>query len=275
MRRHAATLSILAAVTALAAGCATARTDSPAASDDMVIEVSTGGGLAPPVVRVADTLPRIWIGGDGRYLRQSATAETTALDTVEERRLPDSAVQSLLDEAGDAGLLADAPDFGTPKIFDAANTRVVVVADGTRHDVLIRALGYPVPDLDAATAATRKRVSEFIDALEHPERIAGAGAPQRYVPAAVAVYVLGPSTSPATEPTGTWPLGDLAAAGTPTQWPTQSARCFVVTGADVTTLETAAAGVPRFAPWRAGNVMWDLALRPLLPDEHTCADVTG
>ena len=252
------------------------RLTHPGTSDEVVIEVSSGGGLALPAVRVSDTVPRIWISGDGRYLQQVARgADAPALTTLEERRIPEAALQRLLGDASDAGLLADSPDYGTPKIFDAVNTRVVVVAEGRRNDVLVRALGYPVTDLDTATVAARKRVSDFIDVLEHPENITGAGDPHSYAPTAVAVFVLGPAAASDTAAPATWPLGDLATVGSPTDWPAPSARCLVVTGADLQAVEAAAAGITRFAPWRSGDVLWDIAMRPLLPDEHTCADIVG
>lgn len=257
-------------------GTGSGRFTLPRGSDQVMIEVSSVGGLVLPVVRVDDSLPRVWISGDGRYLRQSATgADTPALVAMEERRIPEAALQNLLTEASNAGLLADSPDYGTPKIFDAVNTRILLVADARRHDVLVRALGYPVAGLDAATVAARERVSRFIDLLEHPERITGVGTPSPYPPTGVAVFVLGPAAASATKPAAMWPVGDLATAGTPTNWPAASARCFVVTDADLRAVTAAASGTSRTAPWRSGDALWEIAMRPLLPDEHTCADVVG
>jgi hypothetical protein len=285
-RPGAALVAMLAVFVVVIAGCAhttnnrqtdTARTRfTHPGANEVVIEVSSGGGLVLPVVRVDDSLPRVWISGDGRYLRQVAgEADTPALVALEERRIPEAALQSLLAEASDAGLLADSPDYGTPRIFDAMNTRVVVVAEGRRHNVLVRALGYPVTDLDPATIAARERVSRFIDMLEHPERIVGVGAPRTYTPTGVAVWVLGPAAASPATPPATWPLGDLATVGTPTNWPVPSARCLVATDAERRAVEAAATGITRFAPWRSGNTLWEIAMRPLLPDEHTCADAAG
>lgn len=287
-RRPRAALGTIGAVSVVViAGCAHAGNDNrnatmseqfthSRASNEVVIEVSSGGGLAPPVVRVGDSLPRVWISGDGRYLRQlEGGADTPALVALEQRQLPEAALQSLLAEASGAGLLADSPDYGTPRIYDAVNTRILVVADGRRHDVRVRALGYPVADLDAATVAARERVSRFIDLLEHPERIAGVGAPSPYTPTGVAVFVLGPAAASAATPPATWPLGDLAMVGTPTTWPAQSARCLIATDAERQDVEAAAAGIIRSAPWRSAGALWEIAMRPLLPDEHTCADVVG
>ncbi len=263
---------VVICVAAVLAGCAHAGGDS----EQAVIEISSGGGLAPSVMRVSDTLPRVWISGYGHYLRRPATGvESPAMPVLEERRLSEAAVLRLLEDARGAGLLAESPDYGTPRIYDAMNTRIVVVADGTRHEVLVQALGYPVVDLDAATTAARQRVSQFVDDAEHPGRLPGAGAAQTYTPTQAAVFVLGPAAPGTTAVPASWPLGDLATIGAAVQSPAPGARCVVVAGSDLRAVAAAADGVAAFAPWQSGKSLWDIAIRPLLPDEHSCADVGG
>lgn len=248
------------------------RVTHPHTSDLAIVEVTTGGGLAPAELRVADTLPIAWLGGDGRLLARSDGGDPPpALTPVTEWRLPERAVQRLLQDARRAGLLEPDADFGTPEIFDATSTRIVVVADGRRHDVVAAALGYPVTDLDEATVAARAEVSRFVGALTDPGSLPGAEGARPYEPTEIAVFVLGPATSDVAPVT--WPLGDLATLGTPTRWPTEAARCFVVGGDDAATLGALAARTSRLAPWQSGDERWQLALRPLLPDEHTCADL--
>lgn len=282
--RVAALTAVLAALATMA-GCGHSRDGdkttvaetlaTSSGSDEVAIEVSTGGGLVLPAVRVSDSLPRVWISGTGRYLRQMPGPDMPALATLEERRIPEAALETLLAQAADAGLLADNPDYGNPNIADAMNTRIVIVSGGKRHEVLVRALGYPAASLDAATTAARERLSHFIDELESPGNIAGAEDPHPYAPTAVAVFVLGPATeTPASAP-AQWPLGDPPTLGEPTQWPTPSARCLVATGADLGAVSAAAAGITRFVPWRSGDTLWQVAMRPLLPDEQSCADVAG
>lgn len=281
IRRTRRMSAVAAMVAIVLAGCANTGTGAPplapdGKSDAMVIEVSIGGGLAPPAVRVSDSLPRVWIAGDGRYLRRSPESSgSPALITLEERRIPVDSLGALLDSARAAGLLEESPDFGNPRIADAMVTRVVVVTGGERHSVLIPALGYPNPGVTDAQAAARARVSEFIDLLQNPERIEGVSSGSRYVPTALAVYVLGAAGGPEENPPAAWPLGDLGTAGEVTDWPDRAARCLLVSGDDVARVADAAAGQGRFAPWRAGDGLWDIAIRPLLPDERGCTDVTG
>ena len=246
------------------------------ASDDMVIEVSVGGGLVPPHARVTDTLPQIWIAGDGRYLRQTPDAPANqALTTLQEWRIPEAALPGLIDAARTAGLLADNPDYGKSRIVDAMVTRVVVVSGGFRHEVLVSAVGYPDPGLDDAAVAARERLSGFLDVLQHPERIDGVSGPTPYTPTELAVFVLGTADDSAPGTPAVWPLGDLGSAGTPVDWPTKTARCLVLSGDDVAAVTSAAGGTSVVGPWRAGDGLWAVTLRPLLPDEHSCADVTG
>jgi hypothetical protein len=248
------------------------RVTHPRTPDQAIVEVTVAGGIAPPEVQVSDTLPLVWLAGDGRHLVAShGGASAPALAPLEERRLTPSVVQRFLRQAQQAGLLDADADYGKPEIFDAVSTRVVVVADGGRHDVVVRALGYPVTDLDGATLEARAEVSRFVNELEDPGSLPGAGEPRRYVPAEVAVFVLDPATS--TLAPASWPLGDLATLGAPTGWPTETTRCFVVSGAEVATLNAIATKTSRSTPWQSAGSQWQIAFRPLLPDEHTCADV--
>ncbi|MCW1957481.1 MAG: hypothetical protein KIH64_002835 [Mycobacterium sp.] len=272
----AATIAVvLASCSNAGTAAAEPRQADSGTSGDMVIEVSSGGGLAPPAVRVSDSLPRIWIGGDGRYLRQTSKSGSPAVIALEERRIPDAALAGLIQDARAAGLLDVDPDYGDPPVADAMVTRVVVVTGGTRHTVLISALGYPGLDLPEDAVSARTRLTKFLDTLEHPERMAGASGPSDYAPAEMAVFVLGSAASSIQTTPAPWPLGDLGTAGVATDWPDRSARCLVITGSQIAAVVSAAAGNDRFAPWRSEDGLWDLALRPLLPDEHSCADVLG
>lgn len=278
LRVGAVAVTVAAVVSGCAGPATTAgpRVTATSATDEMVIELSVGGGLAPPAVRVSDSLPRVWIGGDGRYLRRTSDGSSVAaLPTLEERRISQDALAGLLDQARSAGLLADDPDFGTPLIADAMVTRVVIVTGGVRRQVLVSALGYPNPGLDDTAMAARAKLSQFIDALQHPERIAGVGAPETYTPRELAVFVLGAADASSDKAPATWPLGDLSTAGAPSDWPAGAPRCLVVGGGEVVSVADAAAGKDRFTPWRSGDGLWDIGLRPLLPDEHRCADVVG
>lgn len=280
--RAIGTATAVVALLLTGSGCSnTGATDGrqvtySSATDSMVIEVSTGGGLAVPAVRVSDSLPRIWITGDGRYLQQTSDGPANpALIALEERRIPETALAGLFDGARTAGLLEDDPDYGSSQIADAMVTRIVIVTAGTRHEVLVSALGYPDPGLPDAAIAARARLTQFLDALRHPERITGVSDPARYPPSAMAVFILGPASDPASGSPALWPLDDPGTAGAPTDWPVRSARCLVVAGEELASVASAAAEKDRFSPWRFGDNLWDIALRPLLPDEQSCADAVG
>jgi len=87
-----------------------------------------------------------------------------------------------------------------------------------------------------------------------------AGSTRRYAAAAIAVLV---RPSDATNgDTHAWPLGDLAGTD-----------CVVLNGSDATTVLDAARTAHEGDVWESAGATYDVAFRPLLPDERTCADV--
>jgi hypothetical protein len=46
-----------------------------------------------------------------------------------------------------------------------------------------------------------------------------------------------------------------------------------VTGDEAKAVLAAAAKANSLTPWTSGGKTWRVGLRPLLPDEHTCADL--
>ena len=114
-RQKTALGAILAVAVVVIASCTHAGNDNqkdtmsrqfthPSGADQVVIQVSSGGGLVQPVVRVGDSLPRVWISGDGHYLRHvTQQTDTPALVALEERRIPEATLQNLLTEANNAG----------------------------------------------------------------------------------------------------------------------------------------------------------------------------
>ncbi|HET9140343.1 hypothetical protein, partial [Actinophytocola sp.] len=50
--------------------------------------------------------------------------------------------------------------------------------------------------------------------------------------------------------------------------------CVVATGDQARAVMAAARDASAATPWRSGGKTWTVALRPLLPDETGCADLT-
>ena len=227
-RRHRTALGvILAVVVVVIASCTHAGNDNqkdttsgqfahPSGADQVVIQVSERGrARAARRARRRLAAPRVDLGGWPLPPAGRPGADTPALVALEERRIPEAALQNLLAKANNAGLLADSPDFGTPEYLDAVNTRILVVTDGRRHDVLVRALGYPVADLDAATVAARERVRAS-STCSSTRRASPVSALRARTHRRGWRWVLGPAAASTAMPPATWPLGDLATVGTPT-----------------------------------------------------------
>jgi len=87
------------------------------------------------------------------------------------------------------------------------------------------------------------------------------GSMRRYDPVGVAVLL---HPSDATDGnTHAWPLGDLAGTD-----------CLVLSGSDATTVLDAARTARDGDAWQSAGATYDVVFRPLLPDEHTCDDVS-
>ena len=228
-RRHRTALGVILAVVVVVvviASCTHAGNDNqkdttsgqfahPSGADQVVIRVFSGGGLVQPVVRVGDSLPRVWISGmaatSGRSPGRPTPRRSSRWRNVESPKPPSRTCSPR----------RTMPDSSpTHRLRHPENLRCRQHPHSRRHrrQAARRArtrAGYSVADLDAATVAARERVSRFIDLLEHPERIAGVSAPRTYTPTGVAVWVLGPAAASTAMPPATWPLGDLAMVGTP------------------------------------------------------------
>jgi hypothetical protein len=254
-------LPILAALGLLLAGCATTTGPTPAGtasgvpvpSTGLVFRIADTPGLMPPGGSM--TVPRWALYGDGLLVQPGSTA--TAPVT---RQLTPAGVRRVVQGAIDAGLAAGT-DYGTPRVMDAGTTRfTVVTSQPYRTDVV-------QPDSDDVTPAqrqARQRLRAFLDRLVDLDGWLGADIapgtrPYRYT--SVAVYAIPHEPDPAsTAPV--WPLDDLGTAGTAYN----SARCQVVAAANLT-------GVPSGPVYRSGAALYYVVLRPLLPDEKSCADL--
>jgi hypothetical protein len=122
---------------------------------------------------------------------------------------------------------------------------------------------------------SRGRIVAFrrlLDAFAVPER---ATRPVLYLyrPAQLAVLVTGGWRGPGggtSDAPRAWPVTDLL-AGTRTRM----GLCTVLTGSAMSTAEALGRDATPATEWqgRRGEKMLSVALRPLLPDEHDCADL--
>lgn len=291
---------LIATVGALvAAGCGGAGTETSAGSGaappasqagavehatgptDIVLRVNTGGGFVPVQFNLK-ALPSYTLYGDGTVIRPAISSadvaqapNVTPLETI---RLDETGIQSLLEQAKSAGLLApgtvDYGDMGALGVSDLPTTNVTLNAGGVTashnaYGLVFAPADPPAGTLTPAQRDARAALRGFVALTEQQDPKATAYAPTR-----LAVWAA---------PALAQPTGDLA----PLVWPLASAptvsatpgaegidfQCSVVAGDDVATLVDAVQRAPAGAQWIAGadrNATFQVVVRALLPDEARC-----
>ncbi|MFW3172912.1 hypothetical protein [Geodermatophilus sp. CPCC 206100] len=257
-----------------------AGTPGPAADGPgrLVLQVEYVGGLVTPET-LAARLPLVSVYSDGRVLAegpQIAIYPSPALPNVLEWQLGADAVDAVVDRAIAAGVTGTG-DLGSPPIADAPATRFTLVTEEGSAVREVQAL-FELPDASGLTPeqqTTRGELMGLLDVLTAPEGPLGAEGPEPYRPDAVAAVVTA-AAEPEPElvqPEVPWP--GPALPGEPLE-ERLGLSCVVARGAEAAAVLEAAAGANALTPWLAGDGgRWALTLRPLLPHETGCADLSG
>lgn len=248
---------------------------APTASDDLVLRVDSGGGLAGNRGRVGK-IPQVSVYGDGRLITQgpqTAIYPGPALITLQVQQLPPATLDSLL-STGES-LLATAGDAGRPGIADATTTTITV--KGKTISVYGLTEAQPSdPALSAAQQSLRSKLVAFADQVTELPTAAGMPAAQPYEPASVAVLA-----SPWVQPSDGLPSLPAAAPwpgpALPGAYLNEGAKqgCFIASGDTLTTVLAAAKTANQNTPWTSGPATWSVKFRPMLPDETGCTDLQG
>ena len=246
----------------------------PAASEGLVLRAEYTGGFISPSVLVS-RLPIVSVYADGRVISEGPVAAIypgPALPNVQVTTIEQGEVQDLVDQAMAAGV-ADTSDLGMPPVADAPSTRFTVV---TASDTYVReayAL-YESPleggGLTAEQEAARAKLADLLTTLTDT----ASAESEAYEPDAVAA-VASPWVDPEDglqQPEVAWP--GPALPGEPTGGP-PDVSCVTATGDQARAILDAAASANAATPWVTSDGMpWTVVLRPLLPDESGCADLT-
>ena len=268
------------------------------AGSAVVLRVEDLGGMTSSTTLVT-RLPQVSVHADGRVVREIATYaasvdEEPALPRLVQRTVTPAGLDALVERARDAGV-GDGTDLSYAPVTDNSTTRFLLVADdgpawSDAYALNVSArlgvpIGEPAPSpsipvgrgsVDSTftqeQADARYRLLDLADALADLPAALGAGEVGEetpYVPEAVAVLAVPRDEQPAPDPIA-WPgpalpgesMGD---DGVP--W------CLVVRGGDVAPVLEAAGRALWSSPWTDGGTTWSVRFRPLLPDEHGCADL--
>lgn len=258
-------------------------------SADLVLRAAQGGGLLPMERRLAE-MPTISIYGDGRVIRvvgaRAGPTDPLVPELVESRLTPEGMTR-VVAAAGDAGLLGPDRRLGLEGAYDLWSVTFTLTANGATHSTWAYALGFP----DEAKLAppdempARKALDELFGRLQDlpgwlgPGRV---GPDSAHRPARMRVYVApvmawstdaGATAAPATARAGQdvreWPLdAPPEVFGALVDEREGAWRCGLLesTAADSLGVGTAT----NDTRWQAGDRLYRVVARPLLPDEAGC-----
>ena len=245
-------------------------------SDQLVLRITSGGGLVPMNVLLTQT-PWFALYGDGRIVVRGPATESypgPLLPNLRQIQVTPAEIQKILSAADQAGLLGPDASFNATDIFDASSTSFTTIVDGKTHSIGAYALGYEGATMDAAMIEARKRLSGFEDkAGDMPtflgREVSDAGA---YDATSMRLFTSPTDLSdPAslTHQVVAWPLSvDPGTAGEATKLP--QTRCLVVTGSDLEAFLTVARKANTLTIWTYGAGRYSVSVRPLYPDETGC-----
>jgi hypothetical protein len=293
-----------AAVVVLAAsiaGCADGGTPSPGATPagtgpsatpadtgpityatgptDLVLQATSGGGLLPQSMRLAE-MPNVSVYGDGRVVTLGSHGggpDDPLLPELTETRVSADGMARILETAREAGVLGPGPDrrYELPGVYDLWTVWFTAAAGGSTRRVAAYALGFedevslaPPGEMEA-----RRKLDALYGQLVDLRAWLPAGAvgtPAAYDwSAAVGGATPAPVKPRDDQEVRDWPL-DVgpesfgSAVGTHGEaWycaiagPDQ----IVALGLDTATRDTR---------WRVGDHLYQIVARPLLPDESGC-----
>jgi hypothetical protein len=276
----ALTLLLLLGACAERSGGEAARPASPPEGPGrLVLQVEHTGGFVTPEM-LAGRLPLVSVYADGRVLAQGpvpAIYPGPALPNLQVWQLDADGVQTVVDRAVAAGV-TETGDLGSPPVADAPATRFTLVTEEGTSVREVQAL-FETPDdggLTEQQQAVRGELLGLLDLLTAPEGPLGAAGPESYRPEAVAAVVTPWTADPEPElvqPEVPWP--GPALPGEPLE-PRLELSCVVARGAEADAVLDAAAGANALTPWLADDgSRWALTMRPLLPHETGCADLSG
>ncbi|MEX5269621.1 hypothetical protein [Kocuria sabuli] len=268
-------------------------------AEGLVVQVAHTGGFVTPQLLAARP-PLVSVYADGRVVTQGPRIEIfppPALPNLQVQHVDADAVPELVDRALRAGV-ADSGDLGSPPVADLPSTRFTVVTQDETYVREVHALGAEEPPgppdengpagtgtggegpdgLTDDQRAARAGLQELVRALGDPASVLPAdavGASEGYVPEAVAGVVTA-WTDPQSElehRSVPWPGPPLP--GEPLE-PRLGLSCVLATGEQAEAVLTAARSASTATPWLSEDGRrWSVALRPLLPHEEDCTDLTG
>ena len=257
---------------------------------DLVLQAASGGGLLPQDLRLAE-MPNVSIYGDGRVVMLGAhdgRPGDPLVPRLTEARVTADGMARILQAAREAGVLGPDRRFDLPGGYDLWTVWFTAIADGKTHRVSAYALGFedearlaPAGEMEA-----RSKLDTLYEQLLDlrtwlPEGTVGPDSAYRPIETRILLVRLVdwsaadggatpvPATPRADQEVRDWPLaGSPESFGAPVDAHEETWHCAVIGPDQVVRLglETAT----RDTRWRAGDSLYQVVARPLLPDEFGC-----
>jgi hypothetical protein len=248
---------------------------SPTQSADptvAVVKIEQKGGMLPPW----ETLrfyPSVALYADGRLITQGPQIDIypgPALPNLQVTQLTQAGVQQVLDWAAEAGLQGPDRQLGE-LLLDAGQTVFTVVSAEGTHRTSVTDLSASDPEIGA--------LRQFQDLMTNLRGFLGddvVGDDQPYVFDRLRVIssevdpanVVDPELSSTKE----WPLDvPLAQLGKSISEPANY-RCAEIAGDDLASLLPLLQQANELTMWQSEGTLYQLQLRPLLPDEEVCPE---
>jgi hypothetical protein len=258
--------------------------------NDLVLQVSTGGGFVPVELHLAG-MPQFSLYGDGRVITQGPQIlifPGPALPNLLVRRISAEGVTELLEAAQKAGLTGPNRNFDQAAnlVADAPTTTFTFTTDDGTHQTSVYAIDF-VKDVGNLSRQEREAVDalagldRFLTDLEGRLPKGSVGTEEAYRPDELRVYVAERDAPPADEPPADappeepaqpsmeWPLpAPLSEFGQPAD--PAGYRCGSITGSELETVLSAAGKANQSTPWTSGGKTYAVIFRPLLPEESGC-----
>ena len=246
--------------------------------DQLVLRISSGGGLVPPGYNLT-AKPWFALYGDGRIVVQGPVIEiypSPLLPNLRLMRVTPAEIQKIIAAADQAGLLGPDASYDAAGVYDAGTTTFTTTVAGKTHTIDAYALGIDVPVTDAAVDAARKKLSAFDDKIGNLSAFLGRTVDDTEAYEATSTRIFTSPSDPAAAATDglsrqvlAWPLSvDPGTGGEAAQVP--GTRCLVVTGPDLAAFLASAKSANALTVWTSGAGRYSVSVRPLYPDETGC-----
>lgn len=269
---------LLAVLTLLLPACRAAKGDGDVAHPDgatPVLQVEFRGGLIGPDSRFGQ-LPSFTMLGDGRVIQSGAMDAIypgPLLPPLQQRRLNEEGVQTVLREVAATGLFDESREYRSTRVADAPDTVFTLHADGVTTIISINALGIDVGGQSTSDANAYRLLAKLDERLGTLDQWLPASAWaerdwQSYRADAYRLLVRDADVGEK-EPNGiglnfaAWPTRTDPNAGTPAL----EGRCQVATGQEAIAWTAAFTKANQLTRWTVGERRYQVQPRPLLPSE--------